>query len=110
MNLEDLAEEDSFDSRNIEKRRSCRQKPKFELYVDILDVLACSGPARGKYVADQAGFSSGLAKEKLGFLVGIKMVKEKTEKLGTIYSISMRGKRVLKYFLGTAALLPTEKK
>lgn len=98
FDLEDSAPEKAFIPLNNKKRGSCPKRSKLESYVDILIVLIQNGPLKLTHIKHETNFNSAFAKENLGFLVKLNLVEKIFERGETLFSITPRGIRVLRYF------------
>jgi len=83
------------------------RRSKLEMYVDILKVLARSGPLKLTHIMYKANVNCSVLKEYLGFLIANNLVEEKTVgKKRIVYAITERGITVLKYFRELKTVLP----
>ena len=83
------------------------RRSKLEMYVDILKVLARSGPLKLTHIMYKANVNCSVLKEYLDFLIAQNLVEEKTVgKKRIVYAITERGITVLKYFRELKAVLP----
>jgi len=83
------------------------RRSKLEMYVDILKVLARSGPLKLTHIMYKANVNCSVLKEYLDFLIAQNLVEEKTVgKKRIVYSITERGITVLKYFRELKSVLP----
>lgn len=72
---------------------------KLEMYVDILKVLAHSGPIKLTNIINKANVNGIILKEYLNFLINKGLVEERTIKKGNeAFAVTKRGINVLKYF------------
>jgi predicted transcriptional regulator len=78
--------------------RNGNVKSRLERYLDILKVLAYKGPAKLGLIMQQTDFSCTIALENLGFLVKLNLVKEETDKCELVYSITIQGEKVVRFF------------
>jgi predicted transcriptional regulator len=74
-----------------------------EMYIDILKVLAQNGPMKLTHVMYKANVNCGVLKEHLDFLIQQNLIEElilhkKRNKTKIRYTVTDRGKTVLKYF------------
>ena len=74
-----------------------------EMYMDILKVLAQNGPSKLTHVMYKANVNCSVLKEYLGFLIKQNLIEEqlipkKRNKTKIRYSITDRGRTVIKYF------------
>ena len=83
------------------------RRSKLEMYVDILKVLARTGPLKLTHIMYKANVNCSVLKEYLDFLIAQNLVEEKTlGKKRIVYAITERGITVLKYFRELKAVLP----
>ena len=83
------------------------RRSKLEMYVDILKVLARSGPLKLTHIMYKANVNCSVLKEYLDFLIAKNLVEEKTVgKKRIVYAITERGITVLKYFRELKSVLP----
>jgi len=83
------------------------RRSKLEMYVDILKVLARSGPLKLTHIMYKANVNCSVLKEYLDFLIANNLVEEKTVgKKRIVYAITERGITVLKYFRELKTVLP----
>jgi len=83
------------------------RRSKLEMYVDILKVLARSGPLKLTHIMYKANVNCSVLKEYLDFLIAQNLVEEKTVgKKRIVYAITERGITVLKYFRELKSVLP----
>jgi predicted transcriptional regulator len=83
------------------------RRSKLEMYVDILKVLARTGPLKLTHIMYKANVNCSVLKEYLDFLIAQNLVEEKTVgKKRIVYAITERGITVLKYFRELKAVLP----
>ena len=74
-----------------------------EMYVDILKVLARRGPLKLTHIMYKANINCSVLKQSLDFLIQQNLVEEQTlqkrrNKKRVVYSVTERGRTVLKYF------------
>ncbi|MGA2683327.1 MAG: winged helix-turn-helix domain-containing protein [Candidatus Bathyarchaeia archaeon] len=75
------------------------RRSKLEMYVDILKVLAHWGPSKLTRVMYKANVNCSVLKGYLEFLTKQGLVEEKIiRKKRSVYAITQRGVKVLKYF------------
>ena len=85
------------------------RRSKLEMHVDILKVLAQSGPLQLAHIMDQANVSSNILKENLGFLIKQGLIEEVTfEKKDAVYSNLNRGTAVVRFFNELGKALPAK--
>lgn len=83
------------------------RRSKFEMYVDILKVLAHRGPLKLTHIMYKANVNCSVLKEYLDFLITQGLVEEKTiGKKRIVYTITENGLKVLKYFRELKTMLP----
>ena len=83
------------------------RRSKFEMYIDILKVLAHRGPLKLTHIMYKANVNCSVLKEYLDFLIQQGLVEEKTiGKKRIVYAITERGTTVLKYFRELKSVLP----
>ncbi len=86
------------------------RRSKLEIHVDILKALAYHGPLRLTHIMYKANVNCSVLKKHLSFLIQHNLVKEKKirKKKGTyaVYTITKRGRTVLKYFRELRSTLP----
>ena len=73
------------------------------MYVDVLKVLARSGPLKLTHIMYKANVNCSVLKQYLDFLIQQNLVEEQTlqnkrHKTRVVYAITERGGTVLKYF------------
>jgi predicted transcriptional regulator len=73
------------------------------MYVDILKVLARRGPLKLTHIMYKANINCSVLKQSLDFLIQQNLVEEQTlqkrrNKKRVVYSVTERGRTVLKYF------------
>jgi predicted transcriptional regulator len=79
------------------------RRSKMEMYIDILKVLSHNGPLKLTHVMYKANVNCSVLKEYLDFLIRQSLIEEqiihkKRNKTKIRYSITERGRKVLKYF------------
>jgi len=75
------------------------ERSKLEKYVDILKIVAQSGPLKISNVACKTNIGSSTLKKYLGFLLAQGLVNEqKMSQHIIVYSITQRGINVLEFF------------
>ena len=83
------------------------RRSKFEMYVDILSVLAHRGPLKLTHIMYKANVNCSVLNEYLGFLMQKDLVEVRSVgKNRTVYAITQRGVTVLKYFGELKRVLP----
>jgi len=84
------------------------RRSKLEMYIDILKVLAHKGPLKLTHIMYKANVNCSVLKQYLDFLITQSLVEEKTlGKKRTVYAITEKGLKVLKYFRELKIMLPT---
>jgi len=84
------------------------------MYIDILKVLARHGPLKLTHIMYKANINCSVLKQYLDFLIQQNLVEEQTfgkkrNKTRVVYTITERGRTILKYFRElNSALLITE--
>jgi len=82
-------------------------RSKFEMYVDILKVLAYNGPLKPTHMMYKTNLNWSVLKQYLEFLIKQSLVEERTVgKRRVVYAITQRGVTVLKYFRELTQVLP----
>ena len=77
------------------------------MYLDILKTLAQKGPLKLTHIMYKANVNCSVLKEFLDFLVNQALIEEKTlKKERTVYEITEKGIKVLKYFRELQTMLP----
>ena len=90
------------------------RRSKLEMYIDILKVLAHHGPLKLTHIMYKANVNCSVLKRYLDFLIQQNLIEEqavgkKRSKTRVVYTITERGRTVLKYFRGlNSALQLTE--
>ena len=75
------------------------RRSKLEMYVDILKVLAHTGPLKLTQVMYKSNCNGSMLNECLDFLIKQGFVEERAvKKKSVIYAVTQRGITVLKYF------------
>ena len=75
------------------------RRSKLERYVDILNVLAHTGPLKLTHIMYKSNFNGSILKGYLDFLIKQGLVEERTVKKNrTVFSVTQRGKTVLNRF------------
>ena len=92
----------------LEKRgRTQMRRSKLEMYVDILKVLAHSGPLKLTHIMYKANVNGSLLKEYLGFLIKQDLVEERTiKKRSAVFAVTKHGIIVLKQLQELTQVLP----
>ncbi|HUK85676.1 MAG TPA: winged helix-turn-helix domain-containing protein [Candidatus Acidoferrum sp.] len=75
------------------------KRSKLERLIDILQVLAHSGPLKLTHVMFKSNLNCKILKEYLDFLIKQGLVEERTAKKGrAVFAITQRGITILKHF------------
>ncbi len=75
------------------------KRSKLERFVDILQVLAHTGPLKLTHLMYKSNLNCGILKEYLDFLIKQNLVEERTAKKNhKVFVITQRGITILKYF------------
>jgi predicted transcriptional regulator len=75
------------------------RRSKLERYVDILNVLARTGPLKLTQIMYKSNFNGNILKEYLGFLIKQGLVEKQTvRKRRVVFAATQRGITVLKHF------------
>jgi predicted transcriptional regulator len=75
------------------------RRSKIERYIDILKVLANTGPLKMTHIMFKSNFNDTMLKEYLGFLIKQGLVEEQTiKKKSKVFAITKRGMTILRYF------------
>ena len=75
------------------------RRSKLEIYIDILDVLACKGPLKVTHIMCKSNLNFANLRVLLDFLVENNLVEMRSPRAEQIvYGITPRGKSVLKAF------------
>ena len=83
------------------------RRSKLEMYVDMLRVLAHTGPLKLTHIMFKANVNCSVLKEYLDFLIKQGLVEERTIGKGrVVFSVTQRGITVLKYFHELKQVLP----
>jgi predicted transcriptional regulator len=78
----------------VQMRRS-----KMERYIDILNVLAHTGPLKLTHIMYKSNFNSSILKEYLNFLIKQGLVEERIIKKNLrVFAVTQRGITVLNHF------------
>ena len=97
LQMKSASLEREFNFRKDEHRK-CYFKSKLEQYFDILDVLADNGPLKLGVIMQQIEFNCSMVIEDLSFLVRQNLVDEMSNNRQSIYSITVQGERVVRFF------------
>jgi len=85
------------------------KRSKLEMYVDILKVLAKSGPLQLTHIMYQANVDCIILKEHLGFLIKQGLIEEIVmEKNSQVYANTNRGTTVIRFFNKLNKILPVK--
>ena len=83
------------------------RRPKLEMYVDILKVLALRGPLKLTHIMYKANVNCSVLSEYLEFLLKQGLVEERhVKKNRTVYAVTQNGFTVLKSFRELSQALP----
>jgi predicted transcriptional regulator len=75
------------------------RRSKLEMYMDILKVLAYTGPLKTAHISYKSNFNDSTLKEYMGFLIKQGLVEELTVKRNNkVFAITKRGITVMRYF------------
>jgi predicted transcriptional regulator len=75
------------------------RRSKLERYVDILKVLAHTGPLKLTHIMYKSNFNGNILKDYLDFLIKQGLVEERTvKKKHTVFAVTQRGITVVKHF------------
>lgn len=74
------------------------RRDKLSVYIDILKVLAASGPMRITHISQRVNVNASVLKEYLEFCRMQKLVEKKEKGKRVLYEASPRGVEVLKFF------------
>jgi len=75
------------------------KRSKLEMYVDILKVLAHTGPSKLTHITYKSNVNGGMLKEHLVFLIKQRLVEKRTVmKSHVVFAVTQRGMTVLKFF------------
>jgi predicted transcriptional regulator len=97
--------ETEFNPLNTEPKKGC-YKSKLEQYLDILNILYCSGPKEVGFIMQQTEFNSTLFIENLSSLIKQKLVEKGKGESELVFSITSKGGKVVRFF-GKAPILPS---
>jgi predicted transcriptional regulator len=86
------------------------RRSKLEVQIDILKVLARHGPLKLTHVMYKANVNCSVLKQYIGFLIQQNLIEEqpvgkKSARTRVVYTITERGRTVLKYFKNLDAVL-----
>ncbi len=92
------------EGKELKMRRS-----KLEMYIDIIKMLAHSGPSKLTHIMYKANLNCSILNEYLDFLIKQGLVEKRTiEKDHTVFVVTQRGINVLRYFRELTQSLPLE--
>lgn len=77
------------------------RRSKLSIYVDILNVLAQRGPLKITPIMCEAKVNFNLLKKHLCFLINQGLIVKNEDGKSWVYSNTVRGTAVLKFFAGT---------
>ncbi|MGA2682419.1 MAG: winged helix-turn-helix domain-containing protein [Candidatus Bathyarchaeia archaeon] len=83
------------------------RRSKLETYIDILNVLAHTGPLKLTHIMHKANINGNLLKGYLNFLIKQGMVEERTvKKRRAVFAVTQRGITILKHFRELTNMTP----
>ena len=82
------------------------KRSKLAIYVDILKVLAHTGPLKLTHIMYKANINCTVLRKQLDFLIKEGLVENQTIKKSTVFSVTQQGLTVLKYFREITQDLP----
>jgi predicted transcriptional regulator len=83
------------------------RRSKLELHVDILNVLAQKGPLKLTHIMYKANVNCRILNEYMDFLIKQGLVEKRIiEKERIVFSVTQRGRTVLKYFRELTQAIP----
>ena len=82
------------------------KRSRLEIYVDILKVLAHTGPSKLTHLMYKTNLNCTILRKQLDFLIEEGLVENQTIKKSTVFSATQRGLTVLKYFREITQDLP----
>jgi predicted transcriptional regulator len=83
------------------------QRSKFEMYVDILSILARGGPLKLTHMMNKSRVNCSTLKGHIDFLLNQGLVEECNHgKVGIVFAVTPRGITTLKYFNVIKQVLP----
>ena len=83
------------------------RRSKLERYVDILNLLAHTGPLKLTHIMYKSNFNGSILKEYMGFLIKQGLVEERAVKRNlTVFAVTQRGITVLNHFQDLMQELP----
>jgi len=75
------------------------RRSRMERYIDILNVLAHTGPLKLTHIMYKSNFNGSILKEYLDFLIKQGLVEKRTiKKNHAVFAVTQRGAIVLKHF------------
>ena len=87
--------------------RSSMRRSQLETYIDILKLLAHTGPLKLTHIMYKANVNGSVLKEDLDFLIKQGLVEQRNiGKARVIFEVTQRGIAVLKYFHQLKQVLP----
>ena len=86
------------------------KRSRLEIYVDILKVLAHTGPSKITHLMYKTNLNCTILRKQLDFLIKEGLVENQTIKKSAVFSATQRGLTVLKYFRETTQDLPIMEK
>lgn len=87
----------------------CLRRSKLEMYLDILRVLAVTGPLKLTHIMYKANVNCSVLKQYLDFMIKQELIAGKlTSKKRLVYEITPRGMKVLENFSALrGTIIPT---
>jgi len=86
------------------------KRSKLAIYVDILKVLAHTGPLKLTHIMYKANINCTVLRKQLDFLIKEGLVENQTIKKSTVFSVTQQGLTVLKYFQEITQDIPSIEK
>lgn len=82
------------------------KRSKLAIYLDILKVLAHTGPLKLTHIMYNANLNCTVLRKQLNFLIKEGLVENRTIKQNKVFSVTQQGLTVLKYFREITQDLP----
>ena len=83
------------------------RRSKLEMYIDILNMLAHTGPLKLTHIMHKANVNGNLLRGHLDFLIKQGMVEERTiKKRRVVFAATQRGLTILKHFRELTNMTP----
>ena len=82
------------------------KRSKLVIYIDILKVLAHTGPLKLTNIMYKANLNCAILRKQLDFLIKEGFVENRTIKKSTVFLVTQQGLTVLKYFREITQDLP----